>query len=69
LTKALPYKSIKSGDKKNDYVFKNITEPLYDWGNDEPGKGAICGVDLEIPNDKHDYFKDFQLNIEMVNFV
>jgi hypothetical protein len=68
MTKALPYKNIKNGDQETiDYVFKNISEPLFDWGNDESENGAICGVDLEIPKDKHDYFKDFPFAAEHRN--
>jgi len=62
MTKALPCGEFKNSSQETiDYVFNNINKDLFNWGNDDSDKGVMCGVDLEIPKDKHDYFRDFPL--------
>jgi hypothetical protein len=62
MTKVLPCGEFKNSSQETiDYVFNNINKDLFNWGNDDSDKGVMCGVDLEIPKDKHDYFRDFPL--------
>jgi hypothetical protein len=62
MTKALPYGDFKNSSQETiEYVFNNINKDSFNWGSDDSDKGAMCGVDLEIPKDKHDYFRDFPL--------
>jgi hypothetical protein len=66
MTKALPYEGIKNSPQSLiDFVSKNINQ--FNWGSNESNKGTMCGVDLEVPKDKHDYFKDFPLAAEHRN--
>jgi hypothetical protein len=57
MTKSLPYKNIR-------YDNKSFNINKY---NENSKIGAILGVDLEIPTDKHDYFKDFPFAAEHRN--
>ena len=68
MTKALPYMNIEKSSKRSiNYVFRNISQPWFNWGSNESDKGAICGVDLVIPKDNHDYFRDFPFAAEHRN--